>query len=592
MTGRAALLGATALVGAGAAFTVAASSAMLGLAGLWDHPYFAQGNGWTWAWLRYAADPAARTAMGQTLWISGTGAAVAIGAVAARLWLTLNPREKALHGRTAYADRDEAKRNGIAFTPKPLGDAILLGRTKGWLGLGRRYIGLPGTDHAALYAKTGAGKGVSFVVPACLSWEGSLVALDIKGELYRQTAGQRAALGQDVFLFAPTAPDGRTHRYNPFSILPPGAAALPDRIDQIHRIMALLVPPTSKAENPFWTNAARALAAGGAIMLSETPGATLSPAALLSMFTRPDHDTYLRDLATSARNQRRPLPRAAVDVVLSWVGSDDPKTREGIVEELKAHLAIYASPRIAAATETSDFDLRQLRSRPMSIFIGLTPDELRRLRPLTQVLCQQLISASSQVEYGQDPSHRYRVLVMLDEFWALGEMKVLADAAAFVRSYGIRMAYVVQTKAQLISIYGPEGSENLFQNTGAEIMFGASDLKLCREVSERAGFDTVTETTRNRPRFFGWAMPAKQSESESARRRALLLPQEVQRLPADEQLVFRPAMQPLRTARIRWFDDPAFRTLTRAAPPVPLLNVSVDLDAGTGRPVLAAGAEF
>lgn len=579
MTARAALLASAAVAGA-AAWVVTASAGMLAASGLWNHPHFANGPAWTWAWLSYAADPAARAAAGPALAWGAAGGALAVGAVAARLWYAWGRQAKPLHGKSAYATEREAERRGITYAARPRGDSILIGQTKGMLGLYRRYICLPGTDHVALYARTGAGKGASFVVPSCFFWDGSLVAFDIKGELYRYTAGHRAAMGQDVFFFAPTAPDGRSHRYNPFSVVPRGEAGC---IDAIHRIMHILIPPNARAENPFWTNSARALASGGAIMLACTPGERLNPAAVLRMFTRPDHNAFIRGLVAQARADGRPLPQVAVDVVLSWANNEDPKTREGILEELKSHFALYASPQIAAATEDSNFDLRDLRRRGMSIYIGATPDELRRLRPLMTVLFQQLVSLNTQAEFKPEHGHTHRVLMMLDEFWAPGRMDMLADAAAFVRSYGIRMAYVVQTKAQLVSIYGAEGSENLFQNTGAEIVFGASDMKLCREISERAGNNTVMETSTSRPRFMGWLFPGRQSESETARRRALLLPQEVQRMPEDEQLIFRPGMQPLRTQRVRWYTDRTFKPLEVQAPEVPRLAVHVAPDDGTAQ---------
>ena len=575
MTGKGWLL-ATAAVAGAAAWTAAASAATLMVEGLWDHAYFARGHAWAWAWLTYLVNPAARASMGPSL-AAGAMAASLPGVLAIRLSWSKLAGAKPLHGKSAWATRREAERNGIAYSRAPRGDSILLGRTGGFLGLGRRYIGLPGTDHVSLYARTGAGKGVSFVVPTCLAWEGSLVAFDIKGELHRLTAGRRADLGQDVFFFAPTAPDGRSHRYNPFSAVPRGEDGC---IDAIHRIMHILIPPSSKKEQAFWTDSARALAAASAVILAETPGEPLNMAAVLRMFTRPDTGDFIKGLIERARSSGTPLPRVATETVLGWIGSEDPKTREGIVAELKTHFALYGSPQIAAATEASDFDLGALRSRGMSIFIGIGPADLRRLRPLVALLFQQIIDRNTQAEFGQDATHSHRILMMLDEFGSSGgRMDMLADAAAFVRSYGIRMAYVLQTKAQLGSIYGQEGADNLLQNTACEIAFGASDLKLCKEISERAGMDTVVEATRSRPRFIGWLHPHKQTESEAARRRALLLPQEVARMPADEQLVFRPGMMALKTRRVMWFEEWQFRRMAEPAPPVPALNVRIERDA-------------
>src|SRR5689334_635759 len=102
---------------------------------------------------------------------------------------------------------------------------ILMGRQ------GREYLRFEGSEHVALYARTGSGKSSSVVITNCFAWRGSLVVLDIKGECYRATAGYRKhVLGQDVYLFDPAAVTGRTHCWNP---LQPVQRASIDRFDQI-----------------------------------------------------------------------------------------------------------------------------------------------------------------------------------------------------------------------------------------------------------------------------------------------------------------------------------------------------------------------
>src|ERR1700761_2120993 len=83
---------------------------------------------------------------------------------------------------------------------------------------GRNYLNFEGSEHVALYARSGTGKTSSVVIPACFAWRGSLVVLDVKGEVFKRTAGYRAhVLGQAVYRFDPAAEGGRSHRWNPLS---------------------------------------------------------------------------------------------------------------------------------------------------------------------------------------------------------------------------------------------------------------------------------------------------------------------------------------------------------------------------------------
>jgi hypothetical protein len=143
------------------------------------------------------------------------------------------------------------------------------------------------------------------------------------------------------------------------------------------------------------------------------------------------------------------------------------------------------------------------------------------------------------------------------------------------------------------SIYGQEGAENLFLNTGAELLFGGADQRLAEEVSKRGGSDTVRAVTTARPRFLGWLFPAKQHEHSAERARSLLLPQEVQRLPRDEMIVLRPTLPPLKLSRIVWYTDPWFRRMSGDPPEVPRLQIAVERDPEPALPapdVLAAAA--
>jgi len=168
-------------------------------------------------------------------------------------------------------------------------------------------------------------------------------------------------------------------------------------------------------------------------------------------------------------------------------------------------------------------------------------------------------------------------------------MESLAEAAQYVRGYGIRLLYVIQNKAQLRARYGADSAEDIFDNTGAEIVFGTNDLKLTKELSERMGDDTINVTTKNRPRFWAWLNWSKQSEAEHPHRRPLMLAQEVARMDPSEQIILRAGMLPMKTQRARWFDDPHFTSLVRRPPEIPRLDIKVALDDGRTR-VLAGSA--
>jgi type IV secretion system protein VirD4 len=455
---------------------------------------------------------------------------------------------------------------------------ILIGQDDGDL------LRFGGTEHVALHARTGSGKTSGFAIPNAFAWRGSMVCLDIKGEMFQSTAGHRArALGQDVFLLDPASLDGRSHRWDPLAVVQRQSI---NRFDQISRQAFLLFPEapagsagTSNADK-FWEPAGRSAFTAVATLLAESPGEPLDMTNVLRMFGRGDSQDLLAAQIERRRQTGNPYSRAVVDGVSDYINGDERQV-DGIRKTVSTRLAAWYNPLISAATTGSDFDLRDLRRRPMTIYVSVAPGNISRLRPLLRLFFDQLINLNSDRTPDQDETLQVPVLVMLDEFARLGRMDTVAEAAQFLRGYGVRLAYVVQNKAQVREIYGRDGATDIFDNLGAEIVFGTNDSDLTKELEERLGDDTVMFTTFSKPRFWSWFNPSKQSAGEHPHRRPLMLDQEVARMPPDEQLIIRPGMRPMKTRRICWYRDSRFTSLVRTPPEVPLLDLQVLLDDGS-----------
>jgi type IV secretion system protein VirD4 len=437
------------------------------------------------------------------------------------------------------------------------------------------YIRLGGGSHVALYAPTESGKGVGFVLPNCFAWTGSLIVLDVKGEVFEATAGHRAAMGQQIYRFDPAAEDGRSHRWNPFTATNRLAVS---RFRQIGQHANMLFPHIttvgSGSTNPFWQDAGRQAFGAVAMTLAETPDEDLTMEAISHLFMRLDGHEVLTAKLARWRQAGHQYSEKAVFGLSDYIG-DDPKLRGDIRKTVSTQLNIWMDPQISAATSASDFDLADIRRKPMTIYVTVQPGDIPRLMPLLRLFFDQVIQVNTRAMPRHDPSLNVPVLMMMDEVARLGRMDTIAQAPQYVRDYGIRMALVGQSKAQFRAIYGDNETDDIFSNVGAEILFGSADAKLSEEIERRMGDNTVTVTTRNRPRFMSWLNWSKQGESDHPHRRPLMLDQELMQLPLDEQIIIRPGMPPMRTKRIRWYDDPHFRPLVKKPPLIPKLNVSV-----------------
>lgn len=534
---------AIALGGLAGLCAVAAVTLAVALAGLHHlSSHLSWGREIHWLWRSRAEPQVGRWLSAGLVAAFGLGLALAIG-IADRF-------RPSLHGAARWAKEREVARAGLRAT-----SGIVLGRLHG------RPLVLGGEEHVVVYAPTRTGKGVGVVIPNLLSWPGSVVVLDVKGENWTASAGFRAAHGQAVFRFDPLDRQGRTARFNPLGHIPrddPIAV-----IEELQKIATMLFPAPINAD-PFWAEAARTGFIGVGAYLAETADRRFSLGEIYRELAQADPRGRLKAIIEERRTTERPLSPSC-EMALSDFCSTSENTYASIRQSITTKLSLFLSPSASAATEVSDFDLRDLRDRPMSIYLAVSPDNLPRVAPLYSLVAQQLVELSCR-SLPSPSEHRIPVLVLLDEFARLGPATSLAHAFAYVAAYGLRLLPVLQSPAQLRGLYGPELAEEVLTNCGAEVTFTPKDLKTATELSARLGNYTYKALSRSRPGLFS-SRPSTPTETDQ--RRALRLPQELMAMDERELLVLRAGLPAVRGRKIRYFEEEVFRRRLVPAPTLP-----------------------
>jgi type IV secretion system protein VirD4 len=204
----------------------------------------------------------------------------------------------------------------------------------------------------------------------------------------------------------------------------------------------------------------------------------------------------------------------------------------------------------------------------MSIYVGVNPDDLHRLRPVLSLFFQQAIGLQTRTLPEHDPALAHQVLMLLDECAALGRIPILAESLSYLPGYNVRVALVIHTPAQLREIYGTNAAETMLKSLAARIVFAAKDYSDAREISDELGTTTVRvkSVSRAAPGLFEARRPKSSNISCTERPRALLLPQEVQALGQDDAIVFYEGLRPIHCKKLRYFSDRRFRARLLKAP--------------------------
>ncbi|NBX04097.1 MAG: type IV secretion system protein VirD4 [Alphaproteobacteria bacterium] len=452
--------------------------------------------------------------------------------------------QESVHGDAHWASEAEIKQAKLRAKK-----GMLLGRTGK-----NNYLIADDFQHVLLFAPTGSGKGVGFVIPNLLFWDQSVVCHDIKMENHELCSGYRKKIGQEVYLWNPADPDGISHCYNPLDWISEKPGQM---VDDVQKICNLILP-----EQEFWQNEARSLMLGVILYLCAVPEKVNSFGEVVRTM-RSDDVVY--NLAVVLDTIGKRIHPVAYMNIAAFLQKAD-KERSGVISTLNSGLELWANPLIDATTARSDFDMQQLKKKKMSVFCGVTPDNLKRLEPLLKVFYQQATDFLTRNMPRKDEP--FGVMFMMDEFPSLGEMPQFQVGIAYFRGYRVKLFLIVQDTQQLKGIYEEAGMNSFLSNCFYRITFAANNMETANLISQLIGNRTASQASHNAPKFLDMN-PGSRTINTSEVQRALLLPQEVITLPRDEQIILIESNPPIKTKKIFYFKDPFFKKRLLPREPIP-----------------------
>jgi type IV secretion system protein VirD4 len=490
-------------------------------------------------WRQYGDDPYTRR------WLATCLAGGWIGAIAMVAGL-LRPAARSLHGDARFATRREVAVAGLFGD-----DGLVLGRWGGFLGIGGKLIRLGEQRGAFCAAGPRTGKGAGLVQPNALSWRGSFVINDTRKECYRITAGWRSLFSR-VFLFDPLSPDGRTAQWNPLSrFYVPDEPAL--RINALQKIANMLSPDPASGD-PFWPASCRDLFLGLALYVIETPKLPRTMGEMLRQIMYGEAEgigDHWRSVIACRDGGDQPLSLTCKRMLYDFINLS-PQTQSSIRKTFTAKLQLWANPLVDAATSDDSFNLYDLRRKRISIYFGVNPGDLGRLGQLLNLFFTQLYDCNMDRMPDDDPSLKYEVAVIKDEFTAMGRMPIVLDSIGLMGGYGLRPFIIVQAVSQLRQVYGADGAETIMSCCGASVIYAPREQKYAEDISRMLGPYTAEVVSRSRQRFTFFNKSGGGSSTVSQSARPLMNPQEVKQMGKNSEIIAIEGMLPILCKKI-WF---------------------------------------
>ncbi|MCL4765401.1 MAG: IncP-type conjugal transfer protein TraG [Hyphomicrobiaceae bacterium] len=426
-----------------------------------------------------------------------------------------------------------------------------------------QYLRHNGPEHVLAIAPTRTGKGVGLVVPTLLTWPHSAVIHDIKGENWTLTAGWRSRFSH-CLLFDPTNP--LSARFNPLLEVRKGAMEVRD----VQNIADILVDPEgAREQRDHWEKTAHALLVGAIlhVLYAEQEKTLARVATFLADPARSIRRTLWIMLTTNhIGTDATPIVHPVVASVARELLNKTDNERSGVVSTAMSLLGLYRDPIIAATTAASDWSISDLMSaeHPVSLYLVVPPSDISRTRPLVRLILNQIGRRLTEALPG-DAVNEHRLLLMLDEFPALGRLDFFESSLAFLAGYGVRAFLVAQSLHQIDKAYGPNHA--ILDNCHVRVAFAPNDERTARRLSDALGTATELRAQKNLSgrRLAAWLSHVTVSQQETAR--PLLTPGEILQLPENEELVFVSGVPPIRAQKLQYYADRNFLA-RRLAPPV------------------------
>src|SRR5215813_12501481 len=467
-------------------------------------------------------------------------------------WRARETRTIATYGSARWATMREMKRAGLLGP-----DGVVLGR------YGRSYLRHNGPEHVLCFAPTRSGKGVGLVVPSLLTWPGSAIVHDIKGENWTLTAGFRARYGR-VLLFDPT--NAASAAYNPLLEVRRGEWEVRD----IQNIADILVDPEGSLERRnHWEKTSHSLLVGAILhVLYAEPDKTLAGvAAFLSDPRRPIEASLKVMMTTPHLGEAGPHP--VVASAARELLNKSENERSGVLSTAMSFLGLYRDPVVGTVTSRCDWRINDLIDvkRPVTLYLMVPPSDISRTKPLVRLVLNQI---GRRLTEELKPRNQ-RLLLMLDEFPALGRLDFFESALAFMAGYGLKSFLIAQSLNQIEKAYGPNHA--ILDNCHVRVAFATNDERTARRVSDALGMATELRAMKNYAghRLSPWLGHLMVSRQETAR--PLLTAGEVMQLPACDELVLVSGVAPIRAYKARYYED--IRLKRRVLKPPALTAVSV-----------------
>lgn len=363
-------------------------------------------------------------------------------------------------------------------------DGIILGQIDG------RCIHRPtaAEGNLALFALPGAGKTTAQIIPTALRFGGSVLAIDIKGDILRATKDHR-----DIKIFAPDDPSTSCH-FDPFTGLQ--SMSHTERLNYIEQLATILIPSAGSGKDAdYFTQGAKDFFCGvAAQMYDRDPATTFGDVITTLVYAKKgDGNEIVAKIHANGSMDAK--------AYLASYHTSNERNVAGCYNHCVTALRPIAMllPILNGDGDCISIDTL---AQGYDIYIEIPQDKIALYAPVTSLMIQAFLTGFMQ---RPDATQTNRpILFLLDEFAQLSlDFATISTALSTLRSKNVSLFLAMQSIAQLNNRYTPDKSREIIDTCAYVSVMSAqdpasrqyfSDMIGTKKILRRHG-DSATEAT-------------------------------------------------------------------------------------------------
>lgn len=452
------------------------------------------------------------------------------------------------HDLGLYRARFAKLRDVAKFIVNPKQEYVFVYIKLGGKWLGTRYNKFKRLllDHCLVMAPTGSGKSVH-AKTVLGTFTGSMIVVDIKGELYKDSAEYRQDI-TDVYRLNLTKP---TTRYNPLADI--GT----DELD-LRAAAALLVTDPQDHDPIFAERAVSAVRAAlvGAHLQNKAAIpylaelVQLGPIGFIETLTALHDDEVTKNLTTF-------LGKPPGEFLVN--GEEIFEESKGFLPSawgtLVTRLEPFTTRAVLELFSGNDFTAKELLQTETTVYLTFHERHLKSSPRVIALILEGLLSGMTRYADDNGGMGEVPCLVMLDEAPQY-RFNALPSYISTLRSRGIALLLYIQDEAQLKTGY-QDDAQTITSNCIVKMYYSPAD-ETAKNLSAAFGYRDVKRRSKSRHN-------TGTSTNESDSKRELMTADEISKIGKEEAFLRVLGYHPVRGQRAMWYEEPFIkRRLERA----------------------------